>query len=124
MGVGDLPGPVRSLIARHIGSALDLEILLKLHGDGGTWQPAAVARELRTDPTATEATLQRLAGGRLLARGEAGYSFSPATADLERAVGALAESHARNRVKVIEFIYKQPSDRISTFSDAFRFRQD
>ena len=124
MSGGELPAGVRSLIARHISSALDLEVLLALRGDERAWRPDELARELRTDPTATEAALRSLAEALILAVDGDGFRYRPAAPDTGRAVDELADTYARRRVRVIEFIYKRPSDRVTTFADAFKLRRE
>lgn len=121
---GELPASVRALIEQHIPSALDLEVLLALHREERAWQPAELARELRTDPTATESALRKFAEARILAVDDDGYVHRPASPDLARAVDDLADVYARRRVRVIEFIYKRPSERVTTFADAFRLRRE
>jgi DNA-binding MarR family transcriptional regulator len=120
----ELPASVRTLIEQHIPSALDLEVLLTLHRDERAWQPGELARELRSDPTATERALRKLAEARILAVDGQGYVHRPSSPDLARAVDELADAYARRRVRVIEYIYKRPSERVTTFADAFRLRRD
>ena len=121
---GELPASVRSLIAHHISSALDLEVLLALRREDRAWRPHELARELRTDPTATEGAVRTLAEALILAVDDDGFRYRPAAPETGRAVDELADAYARNRVRVIEFIYKRPSDRVTTFADAFKLRRE
>jgi hypothetical protein len=51
------------------------------------------------------------------------YRYAPATAELEASVDGLAESYAKYRVAVVALIFSKPSERVRTFSDAFRIRR-
>jgi hypothetical protein len=42
---------------------------------------------------------------------------------MEAAVDGLAESYAKYRVAVIALIFSKPSERVRTFSEAFRLRR-
>lgn len=120
----DLPEPVRRLIQDCIGSATELEVLLLLHRTAGrSWRPADIDAELRTGEEIARSGLDSLAAvGLATAEGDE-YRFAPRSDDRRRAVDALADAFAHRRVRVIEFLYKQPSDRITLFSDAFKLRR-
>ena len=124
MTSSDLPEPVRRLIVECIGSAAELEILLLLqrHPDR-SWSTRDVDSELRIGEPVAVAGLRKLTDAGLLSAGEEGFRFAPRSRERERAVAELVDAYARRRVRVIEFLYNKPSDRITLFSDAFRFRR-
>ena len=123
MGRTELPTAVRRLIAERIESVQQLEILLLLRAAPDKhWSPPEVARALVTQVESCEEWLEEMARTRLLAGDGLVYRYAPATAELEDAVDALAESYAKYRVAVIAFIFSKPSERVRTFSDAFRIR--
>jgi DNA-binding transcriptional ArsR family regulator len=123
MSGSDLPEPVRRLIVACIGSAADLEILLLLHrSPERSWGPRDVDSELRLGEASARAGLQSLTEAGLVKLEDEKYRFAPGR-DQRRAVDELAEAYARRRVRVIEFLYSKPSDRITLFSDAFRLRR-
>ena len=51
------------------------------------------------------------------------YRYAPANEELNGIVDALAESYANYRVAVIGLIFARPSERITSFADAFRIRR-
>ena len=124
MSGADLPEPVRRLIRDCIDSASELEILLLLHRTPDrSWRAADVDAELRTGEEIARTGLDSLtAAGLASADGDA-YRFAPSSDDRRRAVEELADAYAHRRVRVIEFLYKQPSERITLFSDAFKLRR-
>ena len=121
---GGLPDDVRSLIAQHIGSVLELDVLLAMRTETGTSPAAGVARELRLNEEATAEALEKFTAAGFLKREGTGYRFEPRTAGLSRAVNSLAEAYARRRVTVIGFIYSGPSESVSAFADAFKLRKE
>src|ERR671914_11952 len=123
MGRTELPTAVRHLIAERIESVQQLEILLLLRSaPDKDWSPPEVARALVTQVESSEEWLEEMTRDRLLVTRGRGYRYAPATAELEAAVDGLAESYAKYRVTVIALIFSQPSERVRTFSDAFRIR--
>lgn len=119
-----VPSAVRRLIADRIESVQQLEILLLLRAASGKeWSPSEVARALVAEVDSSEDWLERMTRARLLASNGGSYRYAPATTDMEDAVGGLAESYAKYRVAVIALIFSKPSERVRTFSDAFRVRR-
>ncbi len=123
-----LPEAVCRLIAEHIDSVEQLEVLLLLwrHPSRG-WAPEAVARELRIEPASADKRLEDLErGGFLQCRDRAcrEYQYAPEPPERDGLVRGLAEGYAERRVTVINLIFSKPVDRIRTFADAFRLRKD
>ena len=125
MGASDLPEPVRQLIVDCIASAAELEMLLLLHRTPArSWRVDEVTSELRISPSATQAGLRSLSAAGLLTETDEAYSFRPRDERRREAIDQLADAYARRRVRVIEFLFQKPSERITLFSDAFKFRRD
>ncbi|HEX5752662.1 MAG TPA: hypothetical protein VFZ09_41040 [Archangium sp.] len=128
MRAGDLPEAVRRLIAEHIDSVEQLEILLLLHQHPErSWTAESVARELRISPLSAGDRLKDMARAAILARvqgSEAEYRYAPESPQMGEAVSGLAAAYSERRVTVINLIFSKPVDKIRTFADAFRLRKD
>jgi hypothetical protein len=124
VGETGVPAPVRRFIASHIVSVAQLEVLLLLRAAADKeWTADEVARALVTQRDAAEGWLENLRE-RGLARQEGGrYRYAPANRELDRTIDSLAESYANYRVAVISLIFARPSERITSFADAFRIRR-
>jgi hypothetical protein len=124
VGETGVPAPVRRFIASHIVSVAQLEVLLLLRAAADKeWTADEVARALVTQSDAAAGWLENLRD-RGLARHDSGrYRYSPSSRELDRTIDALAESYANYRVAVISLIFARPSERITSFADAFRIRR-
>lgn len=119
-----VPTPVRRFIGRHIESVEQLEVLLLLRGAADKdWTAAEAARALVIQPDSAADWLAKLNSHGLLAREGGSFRYDPAGAETERTIDGLAESYAKYRVAVIGLIFSKPSERVTVFSDAFRFRK-
>jgi predicted ArsR family transcriptional regulator len=124
---GGIPDEVRRLIAEHIYSVEQLEVLLLLHRERREWTADEVSAELVTQRDSVSDRLDDLARrGFLAASAESPphYRYEPGDRARERAVAGLADAYARRRVSVIALIFSKPSETIRSFSDAFRLRGD
>jgi hypothetical protein len=119
-----LPEEVRWLITTHVASALELEVLLAMRAHDGVTTAAELARELRSNEPVAAAALDKFAAAGLLARESEEFEYRPTSPRLAKAADSLADSYARRRVRVIEFIYRRPSDGATAFADAFKLRRD
>jgi hypothetical protein len=119
-----LPEEVRWLITTHVASALELEVLLAMRAREDATTAAGLARELRSNDAVAVSALEKFAAAGLLAREGDEYTFRPSTPRLAKAADALADSYARRRVRVVEFIYRRPSEGVTAFADAFKLRKD
>ncbi len=128
MRTSDLPEEVRRLIADHIDSVEQLEILLLLYQHPErTWDAESVARELRVAAISAGERLEDMAHSGLLTRKDGKpveYRYAPANAALGDAVRGLSTAYSERRVTVINLIFSKPVDKIRTFADAFRIRRD
>ena len=124
----DLPANVRALIASHINSVVQLELLLLLHAEPGRERTAAdISKELRIDATWVMAQLRELSAAGLLSATEGpspAFRYWASRPDLHDAVEGLAEAYATRRVTVISMIFSKPVDPIRSFTDAFKLRRD
>jgi hypothetical protein len=124
MSAGGIPHAVRGFVGAHIESVGQLEVLLLLHSRRDEdWTAGAVQRELRVAPEAAASRLADLRTRGLVKEEPAGtYRYAP-TSELAPVVDALAEAYAARKVSVIKLIYSKPSEQVTTFADAFRFRR-
>ncbi len=128
MRAGDLPEGVRRLIAEHIDSVEQLEILLLLYQHPErSWTAEAVARELRVSAFSAGDRLKEMARAAILSHLEGSaveYRYAPESPQMAEAVAGLATAYTERRVTVINLIFSKPVDKIRTFADAFRLRRD
>jgi hypothetical protein len=124
VGETGVPAPVRRFIAKHIISVAQLEVLLLLRAAADkAWTSDEVARALVTQSEAAAGWLEDLTEHGLARKEGARYGYAPSTPEDDRTIDALAESYANYRVAVISLIFARPSERITRFADAFRFRR-
>lgn len=113
----------RRLIAEHIHSVEQLEVLLLLRAaPEKAWTAAEVARALVSQPDTAETRLTDLEQRRLIRLTDSGWRYDPGPR--EREVSELAEAYNTRRVAVVGLIFSKPSDSVTSFSDAFRLRRD
>jgi hypothetical protein len=126
VGEDDIAPEVRTFLASHIESVLQLEVLLLMRSRAGeTWTAESVSREFRIDPTWTEQQLANLAALGALAREAGGaYRYGPASESLERVISATADAYGTHRVTLIGLIFSKPPSPLRSFADAFRLRKD
>ena len=118
-----IPADVERLIAAHIHSVEQLEVLLLLRQDGNrAWTPAEVAAELATAEASAESRLADLTARGFARRQDHGYCYDAATHGA--VVDRLADTYSKRRVRVIGLIFAKPSDAVQDFADAFKLRED
>jgi hypothetical protein len=116
----DIPKNVRQLIARHIDSVQQVEILALMQGaPEREWTVAEISRSLHIAPNACSQWLEAFAAAKLVVRTESGFKHSD-----RGGADHLVECYSRRRLAVIDSIYNKPSSSIQSFSDAFRLRKD
>ena len=119
-----IPDEAQELVARHIHSVAQLELLLYLRGVGDVVVTAGSvgrAQKLGTD-MATD-LLTDLAGRGFLKETQDGFVYGPKPT-LARAVDVLAAVYGTYRVTIINLIFSKPSEGVQSFADAFRVRRD
>lgn len=124
MAPADIPKPVRQLIARHIDSIQQVEILDLLRREADRpWSAEQVCRTLHMAQALCAEWLDRFATAGLVARDDAGYRHTDEGRQAA-AVRDLLDLYGRRKTSVIEAVYSKPSGSIQSFSDAFRLRRD
>jgi predicted ArsR family transcriptional regulator len=123
-----LSNEVTRLIAEHITSVEQLEILLLLRSTPEReWSAHQVSDAIRTSEQSAARRLEDLhARGFLSARGDSPphYTYSPSSRSLGDAVSSLASSYAALRYTVIDAIFSKPIQNLRVYADAFRLRED
>ena len=125
MNPSDVSDEARRLIAQHITSVEQLEILLLLrrHPER-TWKVGEVGEQIRTSEASAAHRLTDLADRGLIVANGDGYRYQPPSHEAERAIASLAEAYAERRYTVIDLIFSKPIDNLRVYADAFRFRRD
>jgi len=107
---------------------VQLELLLLLQASAGrAWTAAAVAQQLRIDPSWTAGQLSELVARGLAAPATDApdaFRYAPTPPGLDGTIVQLAKDYAERRVTVITLIFSKPVDKLRTFADAFRLRKD
>lgn len=131
MSTEEIPAEVVKLIADHLDTVVQVEVLLLLvTSPQRQFSAAEIGNELRVDPQWAGAQLAELAGRGMLSNSTDPlplYRYAPRTPELGKAIEGLARAYADRRVTVISMIYSKPAkprDPISTFADAFKLRKD
>lgn len=123
---GELPSDLRAFIERCLTNAVQIEVLLLVHGQPDRlWTATDVSRELRVAVGQAETAMAHLVGSGLFAsNGDTGYRFAPKRKRDAALVDALAGLYPNYRVAVISIIFSRPSGPIRDFSEAFRLRDE
>jgi hypothetical protein len=114
---------IQRMVAEHIASADQLDILLLIHAapERG-WTARQVSEAVFTVPAAATMRLEQLvAGGFLASTGGAdpSYGYRPVTPERARQVDGLAAAYRANRVAIIQLVFRKADPR-GDFSSAFR----
>jgi predicted transcriptional regulator len=117
---------LRQLIARHLESMEQVEVLLLLARNARrAWTPAEVATELRWSVRAAQQGLDDLARATLVQRtsvgGTAVYEYAPSDTD-RSTVQALLQLYDERPLLLGRLIYHRPPTVARSFADAFRIR--
>ncbi len=118
----ELAGFIRS----HFPSVWSLELLLHLRsGAGQPWSKETLVTILRaSDAIITTSVDALVAGGLVVTEQGDAVRFSPATKDLARLVGEVAELYAKKPDAVRRLIVLSPARGLTAFADAFNLRRD
>jgi hypothetical protein len=113
----------RQLIARHIHSVEQLEVLLLIRAaPDRDWTVKDISRALVSAPETVMVRLSDLEQRGLIARSGEGWRYA-AEGELARAVDDVAAAYATRRFTVVELIFSNPSGQAATLADAFRIRK-
>jgi hypothetical protein len=118
----DLEAFVRSSIR----SVWALELLLALRAaPERAWSVDELVRELRGSPTLAADALEALQAGGLVARHEDGrVAYAPVSSVVAGFADQLAALYRERPGRVIRAIVSSPRDKLQSFADAFRFKED
>ncbi len=125
----EIPDHVARFIQDHIDSVELIDVLLLLKGDGSAaWSAEEVSRRLYTSPASAANRLEALRASSIAAATDEPsrrtYRYQPASSELARAVDDLEREYGSRRTRVINLIFSKPSDKVRTFADAFKIRED
>ena len=123
-----LPPPVKQLLAQHIQSVEQLEVLLLLRSQPQrAWVAAEVYDVIRSSQSSIAARLKDFtAAGFLLEENGNGptYRYAPKDENLRSALDQTAAAYQTWRIRVIEAIFAPEIDPVQSFADAFKLRKD
>lgn len=125
--MAELTPEARRLLVESIGSVELLEVLLLLGRSPDTfWTAEAVAQRLGMNNDVVKKALQSLTTEKFvsLARDTVAYRYDPGDERRRKAVAALADDYAKQRVNVINTIYSANLERLRAFSDSFKLKKD
>jgi hypothetical protein len=115
-----IPESVRKLIAEHIDSIEQLEVLLLLREHRGrTWTVAELSEHIRSSLTSVRGRLDGLVRRGLVEERSPNYQYA-AAGELDAAVAELGRTYLERRFTVIDLIFSKPNDKLRAFADAFR----
>lgn len=121
----EIPEEVRKLIAEHIVSVEQLEVLLLLRSRSAElWTPEKISEAIRTSASSAEQRLRDLESRGFLIQqgGEGAFRYVPGR--WEQALHLLDQLYSERHYTVIELIFSKPIQNLRVYSDAFLFRKD
>lgn len=125
--MADISPNVRALIAEHISSVAQLEIILLLrHAPDQSWSAEDLSQQLRTEPAWVTQVLRDLCARGFCEQSDepsARFRFKPKNAEMGQMLNDLARDYLIHRVRITEMIYSRPSESIRAFTDAFNLRK-
>jgi hypothetical protein len=121
---GGIPDDVAALIASHIESVEQLEVLLFLRRAGEPVTVDETMAAVRTHPRSIAARLDDLVRRGLVVADGDRYGYAAGERARDAAVDGLADCYARRRTSVIAAIFGDPDESLRAFADSFRLRRD
>jgi hypothetical protein len=120
----EFPDDVRQFIGRHITSLAQLELLLLLHHERSRpWDATDVSRELSFAQSMAAALLNELLSQGFVTQNGHSFQYRPFDSQTDEIISKLADTYRVRRVAVTNEIYAKPTNKLQSFSDAFRFRR-
>jgi hypothetical protein len=118
--------PVLRFVRSTIKSVWALELLLLMYRRPDTaWTVEALTAELRGSAAFVIELLLIFEQAGLIQRdGNGSITYRPQSPDLHELVGQLERSYAERPLTLIKEILSQPNEKIQSFADAFRFKQE
>ena len=124
----EIPDEIRGFIVGHIGSLVQLELLLLWAADPTkSWTPEEAAKALFVAPDATYGLLEAMRAQGLcitLSDDKARYCLAPASPQRRELFKSLAELYKTRRLTIIDLVFKGPTEKYQKFANAFRFFKD
>lgn len=117
---------LREFLRHSLRSVWNIELLLWLYRHTGRgWLPAELVREMRASDLVVSQGIASLQQAGLV-QTEAGGScrYMPASPDLDRLVQQLERVYRERPSAVTRALFSAPTDKLSTFADAFRLKKD
>jgi hypothetical protein len=116
---------VLAFVRDTIGSIWTLELLVLMQRDAGhAWRAEEIARTMRANMRVALEGLTLLEQAALVqVDGKGLFRYRPASPTLAEMVRNLVELYTRKPLAVVKTIHADPTGRIQTFADAFRFRK-
>lgn len=107
-----------------IRSVWALELLVLLHRDfGRDWDVAELILELRGSEAVILPCLEHLQEAGLVTGDPSGrFRYAASSEELDAAAGELAKLYANRPMALAKAIMRAPSDKLTIFSDAFKFK--
>lgn len=128
MSVSSLRDDVRDLILGKIATVWQLEILLHLFEARPKYVTIAeLVKSLRFERESLLEQVRALQAFGLAdqkSEPQVAFAYASRSAQEDEAVAALAAAYSNRPVAVISLIYSRPAEKIRTFADAFRLRQE
>jgi hypothetical protein len=104
----DIPEHVHAVIARHIDSVQQVELLALMRDDPGrVWTPAEFCSALHLTPGACAAWIGRFAAAGIVSNGGGAVRYTANGAD-SQALDDLVDLYTRRRISVVDAIYSKP----------------
>jgi hypothetical protein len=120
----ELPRETRRLLAEHVHSVGELELLMLLDGDRTReWRVEEICDALRCPRSWAERRLSAMAGAGLLVAEQGRYKCAPASRELDHALRALERAHRTQRADLLTVIVS-PRRRRHAFADVLAGPRD
>lgn len=119
---------VRNFIIANVESIGQLEVLCLIYKNKDrSWTIRQVSNELRSSDVSAERQMGRLLSIGIISPEVASpesFRYAPATSELSDIVDRLVAAFTIYPIRVIDVIYKRPSEALRNFAEAFKIRKD
>lgn len=117
---------LRDFLRHSIRSVWNIELLLWLYRHPGRgWAPEELVREMRaSDLIVSQGVAGLQQAGLVVAEDGGACRYSPASPDLDRLVQQLERVYRERPSVVTRALFSAPTEKLSTFADAFRLKKD
>ncbi|MFC4172002.1 hypothetical protein ACFOYU_08015 [Microvirga sp. GCM10011540] len=117
---------LREFLRHSLRSVWNIELLLLLaRHQGRSWPAGDLVRELRASDLVVSQGVDGLQqAGLIIAESGETYRYAPASPNLDRLVQQLERVYRERPSAVTKALFSSPTDRLTTFADAFRLKKD